>query len=124
MKSLGLRLPLIPNNKGNLDVLRTSDEITDQNIKNFIKTSKGSRIMNRKLGLGLRRYLGEFLNDSLRNRISEIIEDNLRQRFHNLKNLDVIVEQNQRENYDILVSYSHKNDFSNTPNRSIKIKIQ
>lgn len=124
MKSIGLQLPLLPNKKGNLDSLKTSNEVTDENIKNFLKTSRGSRVMNRTIGLGLKRYLGEFLNDSMKNKISEIIEDNLRQRFPKIRNVNVQVEQSRQENYDVIVSYIHRNDFSDNANRLIKIKIQ
>lgn len=120
MQSMSLKYPLIPDEKANFEVLRTTEEVINQNIKHFILTSRNTRVMNRSLGLNLRKYLGEFIDDDVLGVLSDRIREALSTYFSShISGVTVEIDQNSIESMNITVEYYHKSDII----KSIKNKV-
>lgn len=125
MNSIGLKYPLIPNNKGNFETISSTSTMVDQNISNFLQSSKNTRPMNRSLGLNLRKYLGEFMNEELKSIVSDRIQDNLENVFYdNIKNVNVDINQNNSEHMLIKVEYFNRSDMVNYEKRVVLIEFK
>jgi phage baseplate assembly protein W len=90
----GLKFPLIPSENGNLKQIEDTYKLTDQNIRHFIVTNEKERVMRPELGLGLRKFLAEPLNDATTEVIENYILNKLNRDFKTVRVVAVKVQEN------------------------------
>lgn len=94
IKRKGLKFPLIPSDNGNLKQIEDTYRLTDQNIRHFIVTNEKERVMRPELGLGLRKFLAEPLNDATTEIVENYILNKLNRDFTNVRVVAVEVREN------------------------------
>ena len=91
--SVGIDFPFgrLPNGDGYFKTTKTTVESVKNNIRLLLKTERGERVMQPNLGLGLRRFLFEQINQDTNIMIENEIVDTLERwmPFVELKELDV-----------------------------------
>lgn len=110
--------PLRPNRQNNdLDLLSTSSESIDQDLKLFFMTNLGSRVFRNNLGTKVYKYLEEPWNDNVRNSLSDEINKGIAQNFPNIILQNLKIEENK-----ISIDYKGKNEI-NLPFRTVTFTI-
>ena len=100
MYGISPSLPLsIKKNEG-IQLTKTIEENTKQNLKNLILTAPGERIMDPDFGVGLRNYLFDQGSSTVLARLEGAISDQVERYmpFVNITNLEVAMTEPQNEN--------------------------
>jgi phage baseplate assembly protein W len=106
----GLKFPFIPSETGALQQIEDTYRLTDQNIRHFIVTNEKERVMRPELGLGLRKFLAEPLDDQQAEDIRQYTLEKLEASFPTIRIVSMDVTRNVRDTSD--------------PSRSINFKIR
>ena len=123
-KTLGVKFPFAPDKRGKLSTLSNTDEVIRQNLINFFKTERNSRVMRPTLGVRLRHRLGDPLTEAVRSDLSESIRDQLSRSFDNLSIEDVRLDQPKEYTFSVNIRYKLKNKINQIDSNEINIIIQ
>jgi len=106
--SVGIDFPFgrLPNGDGYFKTTKTTVESVKNNIRLLLKTERGERVMQPNLGLGLRRFLFEQINQDTNIMIENEIVDTLERwmPFVELKELDVDVSPTTTDRNQIKIN--------------------
>lgn len=106
----GLKFPFIPTETGDLRLIDDTYRLTDQNIRHFIVTNEKERVMRPELGLGLRKFLAEPLDDQQAEDIRQYTLEKLELSFPTIRIISMEVSRNVQDTSD--------------PSRSINFRIR
>ena len=110
--SVGIDFPFgrVPNGDGYFKTTKTTVESVKNNIRLLLKTERGERLMQPNLGLGLRRFLFEQINQDTNILIENEIVDTFERwlPFVDLKELDVNTSptNTDRNQIEIKITFS------------------
>jgi phage baseplate assembly protein W len=124
--SVGLKLPIILDN-GQEASTKTTIDAVKQNLKNFLNTEQGERVMQPTLGVQLKRYLFEPFSEDVVVGVQNTIRDALGywMPFVKVNNIVVQMSANQTADFqsvmEVLVEFSLKKDPSTS--ESVQVTI-
>ena len=98
---IGIKYPFKKSNNvdGYFESTEQTIDAVKQNVRNFLKTRRGERIMQPDIGLDLDKYLFEQINDDVIIAIQNEIADGFALWFPFLNIEDIVIDSNQQDQF-------------------------
>ena len=108
--SVGIDFPFarVPNQDGYFKSTKTTIESIKNNIKLLLQTQQGERVFQPRLGMGLRRFVFEQINENTQIEIENDIVDTFKTwlPFVSLKRIDVDIDSENQDRNKIKIDIS------------------
>ena len=125
--SVGIDFPFarVPNQDGYFKTTKTTVESIKNNIKLLLKTEQGERVFQPTLGMGLRRFVFEQINENTSIEIENNIVDvfNTWLPFVELQGIDVNIDPTNQEQNKIKINITFSIKKSPTSLESVEVAL-
>ena len=125
--SVGIDFPFarVPNQDGYFKTTKTTVESIKNNIKLLLKTEQGERVFQPNLGMGLRRFVFEQINENtsieIENNIVDVFDTWLP--FVELKDIDVNIDSTNQEQNKIKINITFSIKKSPTSLETVEVAL-
>ena len=125
--SVGIDFPFarVPNQDGYFKTTKTTVESIKNNIKLLLKTEQGERVFQPNLGMGLKRFVFEQINENtsieIENNIVDVFDTWLP--FVELKDIDINIDSTNQEQNKIKINITFSMKKSPTSLESVEVAL-
>ena len=125
--SVGIDFPFarVPNQDGYFKTTKTTVESIKNNIKLLLKTEQGERVFQPNLGMGLRRFVFEQINENtsieIENNIVDVFDTWLP--FVELKDIDINIDSTNQEQNKIKINITFSIKKSPTSLETVEVAL-
>ena len=125
--SVGIDFPFarVPNQDGYFKTTKTTVESIKNNIKLLLKTEQGERVFQPNLGMGLRRFVFEQINENtsieIENNIVDVFDTWLP--FVELKDIDINIDPTNQEQNKIKINITFSIKKSPTSLETVEVAL-